>query len=233
MLPSILTGILLCLFLLSSAQAEFDDSPLMENASNWEEFAKPSQNPLDHHIAWGASRSSWTNTVRSIVRARFSDFQKARDVSYFCPGFIKSTRAEQENCFIAIVAAIAKFECNFRPDLSFREPDGNLSVGLLMLSPRECANAHTAEKLKNPHQNLICGTNKMAHLIARDGIISGSKGKYGAAAYWSTLRNPYRSGKYKLGKKDLIQKITRNFRGNAFYGAESLDYDSEQVDFSN
>jgi hypothetical protein len=232
MLPSIFTGILLCFFLITSAQANFEDIPNYENSLDWETSSNPSQNPLDHHIAWGASKSDWTNTVRSIVRARFSDFLKARDASYFCPGFSKASRAEQENCFIAIVAAIAKFECNFRPDLSFREPNGNLSVGLLMLSAGECSNAPTAEKLKNPQQNLICGTNKMAHLIARDKAISGTPGSYGAAAYWSTLRNPYRSGKYKLGKKGLIQQITRNYRGSAFYDFHSLDYDSAEVDFS-
>lgn len=209
---SIFLGILLSIFSVAPSASAEELSEEIETGFT-----------LDSSIAWGTSRKQWSQTVRSIVKARFSEFHQAKDASYFCPQYASASRAEQENCFVAIVAAIAKFECNFRPEVSFKEPNGRYSVGLLMLSPGECANASTKEKLKNPIQNLICGTNKMAQFISRDNIISGSPGNYGAAAYWSTLRKPYRSGKYRLGKKELIQKITRNYRSPMKLQAE-LDF---------
>ncbi len=238
MFSSMILGILLSFIVIFSAMADegvSSDSTLGEEFQEYFHSELPDspieifdESPatalnLDSSIAWGIERRSWSQTVRSIVKARFSEFHQASDANFFCPGYSKATREEQENCFVALVAAIAKFECNFRPELSFKEPSGRYSVGLLMLSPGECANAPTKEKLKNPTQNLICGTNKMANLIARDNIISGTKGNFGAAAYWSTLRRPYRSGKYKLGKRDLIQRITRNFRSPQRLQAE-LDF---------
>lgn len=241
MFPSMILGLLLSLIVFHSALAsesytlnatnsanEFDLQDLSSSDFSIEPTEDAEQEiitayHLDSSIAWGLDRRSWTQTVRAIVKERFTEFHQASDANYFCPGYAKSTREEQENCFVALVAAIAKFECNFRPELTFREPNGRYSVGLLMLSPGECGNAPTKEKLKNPIQNLICGTNKMAKLISRDNIISGSRGNYGAAAYWSTLRKPYRSGKYKLGKRDLIQRITKNFRSPQKLQAE-LDF---------
>lgn len=184
-------------------------------------------------VAWGAApvRRKWSDTVRAVVRRRFSEFNQAQDKEQFCPGYSTATQAQKENCFIAIIAAIAKFECNFRPALAFREPNGKFSVGLLMLSENECPNARSMAALKNPIQNLVCGANKMATLIARDNAINGPAHARGAAAYWSTLRPPYIHPikGYKLGKKYLIAAITKNYRGSATKKVmyESMVYEND------
>jgi len=153
--------------------------------------------------AWGDSpaRKPWTDAVLQVVRARMSDFDKARDVETFCPGYGKAELHEQENCWLQIVAAVSKRESSFKADTSFEEGNGVDSIGLLALSAGECPNAPTAQALRSAIPNLTCGVNIMAKLVGRHGIIDGSNvsptGKNitparGASAYWSTLRPAYR-----------------------------------------
>lgn len=155
---------------------------------------------------------SWTQAVVSVVRSHFSKLERAKDISLFCPGYHSSSRSSRETCWIRLVSAVSKFESSFNPHSTFREPNGAMSIGLLALSPGECANASSSAALKNPTRNLICGTRKMAELISAHGYIDGPASRRGAAAYWSVLRKPYRHGKYKLGKKDQIIAITRQFK---------------------
>lgn len=171
--------------------------------------------------AWGDSdsRQSWTRAVREIVENRLADFEKARDKAEFCPGYEKATHAQKVNCFVLLVAAVSKYESAFKADTEFREPDGNYSVGLLALSPGECPNATSHKALESAIPNLICGTNLMARLIAKDGNIDGPDPKRGAARYWSTLRTPYKRydksrKKYlTLGKRNEIEPYVRGYRG--------------------
>jgi hypothetical protein len=192
------------------ALAEREENAVSTSSTSRKE---PSPEALNRALAWGLQKKAWSDLVRGIVRARRLSFEKARDKETFCPGYARASRAEQENCFVALVAAIVKLESNFRPAAVFREPNGTDSVGLLMLSPGECRNARTLAALKDPVQNLICGTNRMALLIERHGYISGPPNKRGAAAYWSTLRPPYTYGRYKLGKKQQIRALTRHYKG--------------------
>lgn len=180
----------------------------------------PPQTPGLGTPAWG-NRTVWSNTVRTVAYARLAQFEKARDKEVFCPGYAQANIQQRLNCWVMLVAAISKFESAFAPADSFREPDGNYSVGLLALSPRECPNAHSIEALKNPIENLICGTNKMARLIDRDGFIDGPPQARGAARYWSTLRAPYqrwdpsRKRSLNLGKKQQILPLVRGYKGVA------------------
>lgn len=118
------------------------------------------------------------------------------------------------------MAAVSEFESAFKAGDSFREPDGNYSVGLLALSPNECPNAHTIAQLEQAVPNLVCGTNRMAALIAHDGYIDGPASRRGASSYWSTLRAPYKEwdasrGRYlSLGKKNQILPLVRGYRGH-------------------
>lgn len=174
--------------------------------------------------AWGTSRAAWTHAVHRVVRARMNDLERARDVELFCPGYSAGTRAQKELCWVFIVAALSKYESAFRPETTFREPDGNYSVGLMALSPKECPNAPTLEALKNPVPNLICGTNRMALLIRLYGNIDGPAERRGASRYWSTLRKPYkywdasRNKHLNLGKRDLIIPLVRSYKGGRFSG---------------
>ena len=90
-------------------------------------------------------------------------------------------------------------------------------MGLLALSPGECPNAPSVRALMNPVQNLACGVNKLADLIARGRAIDNARFS-GASGYWSTLRPAHkvwdkRRKRYLyLGKKREIAVRTRLFR---------------------
>lgn len=155
---------------------------------------------------------AWTDTVLRIVRKRLDDFEQARDKEDFCPGYSKATRHQKEVCWLRLIGALVMFESSFNPREAFQEPDGAWSVGLMALSPGECSEAMTVKDLQNPIKNLTCGVNKMAFFISRHGFINGPKSARGAAAYWSVLRDPYVYGKYKLGRRRRILKITHAYR---------------------
>jgi hypothetical protein len=171
--------------------------------------------------AWGdaAARQAWTSAVRVTAFARLHDLERAADREVFCPGYSQATLNQRLNCWVLVVAGVSKFESAFKTGDSFREPDGNYSVGLLALSTGECPNAPTIEQLSEAVPNLVCGTNRMATLIARDGYIDGPDGHRGAAGYWSTLRDPYkewdptRNRYLNLGYKNQILPLVKNYRG--------------------
>jgi hypothetical protein len=154
-----------------------------------------------------------------VVHARIRDFDSAKDAEVFCPGYRSASQPERENCWLLLVSAISKFESNFKVGDSFREPTGQDSIGLLALSPGECPNAPTARQLMDPVQNLICGVNMMAKLIARRGYIDGStNGRGGATDYWSTLKPRHkrfdktRNRYLNLGYKAEIIAFTKRYR---------------------
>ena len=151
----------------------------------------------------------WTDAVVSAIRKQIASFELARDVEDFCPGYAKASVSSREICWLRLVGGVVRYESNFNPSDSFKEPSGDVSVGLLALSPNECPNAPTVDALKDPVENLICGITIMARLIKADGFIDGPPSGRGASAYWSTLRAPYISGKYHLGKKDQIIPMTK------------------------
>ena len=67
-----------------------------------------------------------------------------------------------------MIGGLVKFESNFKPDDSFRESNGNWSVGLMALSPKECRSYETVDLLKQPLLNLSCGIGKFADLVVRE-----------------------------------------------------------------
>jgi hypothetical protein len=182
---------------------------------------KPPLRPGLGAPAWGQApeRRVWANAVLGVVRSRMSELDRARDVETFCPGYRASGPAQRQNCWLLLVAAITKFESSFKPATSFREPDGNYSVGLLALSPGECPNAPTMNALKAAVPNLLCGVGKLASLVGRYGYIDGPANARGASRYWSTLRAPYkrwdptRNRYLNLGKRNLILPLVRGYRG--------------------
>lgn len=175
-----------------------------------------------HKASLWASRApnslSWTKTVLAVVSARMSDLDQARDKEVFCPGYSAASLSHRKICWLRLVGGIVEFESSFRADEPpFHEGGGNYSVGLMALSKGECPNAPTEKELLNPVQNLICGVNRMAALIARGNSIENPDNR-GASAYWSTLRpahkrwDPVRQRWLNLGKKALIVARTRTFR---------------------
>lgn len=153
---------------------------------------------------WGRSseRDKWSRAVLEVVRANKRTLDRAKDVETFCPGYRKATTRAQEMCWLIIMSAISKKESDFKPGTTLTEDNGDVSVGLLAMSGHQCRNAPTIRALKNPVENVKCGTRLMAKLVVRDGYIS--RGRGGGGANWSVVRSPYwatfRGRRIKLGK---------------------------------
>lgn len=152
----------------------------------------------------GTEKDKWTRTVLSEVRANKKTLDKARDLETFCPGYRASSVKAQEMCWVIIMSAVSKKESDFIPGKAFREPNGEYSVGLLAMSGHQCRNAPTIRALKNPTENLKCGTRHMVKMIEAGRCISC---KPGGGANWSVLRKPYRYYHSGLGKWLSLGKI--------------------------
>lgn len=160
-----------------------------------------------------AQAEAWDQAVLAVVRANITKLEKARDRDTWCPAYSSSTDAQRLTCWARLVSALVKYESNFNQNAVFDEPGMSQdSIGLMMMSPGECANAPTAAKLKIGVENLKCGVARMAMLIARDGYVTSPDNKKGAAAYWSVLRAPHTAYGLKLGKKPEITAISRSYK---------------------
>lgn len=167
---------------------------------------------MDSTAVMKQAPAEWNEAIIANVRQFKPNLEKARDMALFCPGYDTASDSQRETCWLRLVKAMIRYESTFDPALTFKEPNGDMSVGLLMLSPGECKQAKTAEQLKVPVNNINCGMAKMARLIARDRVIAGTGTKKGAAAYWSVLRKPYKYAKYKLGKQNEIIALTKGYK---------------------
>jgi hypothetical protein len=154
---------------------------------------------------WSALSNTiaWTQAVQAVVRRDLAKFEQARDLASFCPGYAQANKAQRETCWIRLVSAVTQLESDFNPASMYFESFGVWSVGLMQLSPGECPNAPTIATLKDPVQNLLCGTAKMATLIAKYGYVTTPDGVHGAAAYWSTLRG---------SKKIQVEHLAAQYR---------------------
>lgn len=169
----------------------------------------PAQGPAD----WSAipGTDTWTAATAAEVASHLQALERAADKDSFCPGYDQAPAERRVTCWVRLISAVARYESGFDPANSYQEASGNYSVGLLQLSTGECDNAETLELLKDPVLNLVCGTRRMAALIARDGYITSPDNVHGAAAYWSVLRAPYTNGSLHLGRRDDVQKITTSY----------------------
>jgi hypothetical protein len=161
-----------------------------------------------------AESRAWTAVVVAAMEKNLSLLNQAKDVNDFCPGYASAATDQQVVCWLRIVGGVVEYESSFDPNSIFKEPDsGEDSIGLLSLSTTDCPAENTIADLENPVSNLACGMQIMMRLISRDGYISGPDSERGAAAYWSTLRAPYSSGKLKdLGKKPEIESIAKDYQ---------------------
>lgn len=154
----------------------------------------------------------WTDIVVAGVRANLEKLELAHDKSEFCPGYKSASAHSREVCWLRLIGALSEYESGFNTNDGFREPDGQMSLGLMALSPNECKAYQTETLLKDGVLNLSCGVAIFVHLVARDGYVNGPANSRGAASYWSVLRDPYTFKNYRLGKKDQILKITKSYR---------------------
>jgi hypothetical protein len=130
------------------------------------------------------------------------------DYREFCPDYPSLSASERKNFWMYLLSAMAQYESNFRPALtyreSFRDSRGNyvVSRGLLQLSI-ESGNGYgcglkQASDLHDPYTNLECGLRILGRWVARDKRIAGNSGGWkGGARYWSVLRTGSRVNSIK------------------------------------
>lgn len=182
------------------------------------------------HVAQGAQ---WTGMLRGHLD-RYGDYlltSVPTDVQRFCPGYSGLDREGRAAFWTGLISAMARFESNFDPGVSFDEyahctnaacrrrmttADGRhvVSRGLLQLS-QESSNRYVGcpmpprdeRRLHEPDLNLRCTVAVMQGLVRRDGVISRLDGRdwRGGAAYWSVLREP--------NGRDTLAKIGTFIRG--------------------
>lgn len=122
------------------------------------------------------------------------------DVADYCPSYAAAGTERRKAFWVGLLSALAKFESNYDPSVTFREPDvldaqGNhvISRGLLQISIESgrgygCT-IPEAETLHDPKVNLSCAVRIFNRLVPRDGrIASAARPWRGAAAYWSPFR---------------------------------------------
>lgn len=159
-----------------------------------------------------ANSRAWTETTIHAVKHYQASLEKAADIDSFCPNYSKAKQRSKEICWLRLVGGIASQESQFNPAATFKEPTGEMSIGLLQVSEGQCTLKRVAQlNLIDPVQNLRCGIQIMADLIQKDGYLDGPPWHEGAAAYWSTLRPPYRFLGMLLGKKSEVIAFTVNY----------------------
>jgi hypothetical protein len=143
-------------------------------------------------------RKAWSDQARVTAGVVLREFDKAKDVSRFCPKYAELGAFNRLQFWAELVSVMAYFESGWKPTTVFKEPAplNNESVGLLQLSTSDarnyasiprCKAIATKAGLMDPLKNLDCGIRIMAHWIAKDGAITTPQNR-GASIYWSVLR---------------------------------------------
>jgi hypothetical protein len=157
--------------------------------------------------------SRWDILVLGLIEDKRSAFELAQDIDDFCPEYAAATSFQKETCWLRIVSAMARYESEFKPEATYREHTGSISVGLLMMNPDHCSEANSIALLQKADKNIKCALDRMALLVARDRYLSGPSTSRGAAAYWSVLRPPYQFRNLQLGRKHQVREFTKSYRG--------------------
>ncbi len=176
-------------------------------------FAAQAQSkPVYGAAVWPQKFVTWTQTTVLTIRTVLPALEKAQDIEEFCPSYFQANQRSREICWLRIVGAIVKYESLFRPSTSFGGlGDEKMSVGLMSISPGDSEVAPSVELLKIAELNLQAGIEIMARLISEQGNLSGPEGARGAAGYWAPLRAPYNVGRFNLGQRDAIIKISSTY----------------------
>ncbi len=146
--------------------------------------------------------SEWTRLALSGIDAHGQGLLAAvpSDIGLYCPRYAQASQADRRAFWVGLMSALARFESNFDPSVTFTEPNiidaqGNrvISRGLLQVS-RESANGYGCaiadeQQLHNPATNLACAARIMNRLVTRDGVVGSTASPWkGMAAYWSPFR---------------------------------------------
>ncbi len=158
-----------------------------------------------------------------------------KDIADYCPNYKELDENGRRRFYVALMAALAKIESNFKNESKYEEAckvdgkripesqapkgcgikgsDGKyvVSRGQLQIS-QGSANSYgcditDAEYLHSSEVNLFCGARILSRWIVGDGVIAGgSTGAWkGAARYWSPFRKPERIKEVKAKTRAVCE----------------------------
>lgn len=113
------------------------------------------------------------------------------DAKEFCPNGMSA------NNWVNLLAAIVKYESNFKPSTTYKENFKNsrgewvISTGLFQLSyesARGYGFSTTTEGLKDPYLNIKIAVKILEKWVVQDKRIASGSPYKGGSRYWSTLR---------------------------------------------
>ena len=154
--------------------------------------------------------ASWTAHLYTSIDTLGTSLLNSNpaDGATFCPQYANLSTAQRKAFWIYLISAMAKFESNFKPSMtyteSFKNADGEyvVSRGLLQLSVEDgqiygCGFT-SSDAVYDPDLNLDCSVRILNYWMKKDARIAGQvNGSWrGGARYWSTLRSngsPYAS----------------------------------------
>ena len=141
-----------------------------------------------------------------------------KDTRFWCPAFARQSLEGRKAFYLGLMSGIARYETDFRAHVKYLEAGGHYSRGLLQLGQLalsyypegRCDASGDPRQLHDLQENLSCGVMLVQHWVSRDGYIAsdGNIGEadaryFGAARYWSTLREGRRG-------HDAIAEFTRS-----------------------
>ena len=194
----------------------------------------------DYEYSWKKFNpaGNWAYYVDRAFQGATIDIvtEAPKDFGDFCPNYEKlEAREDKIAVWTEMFAQLAKYESAFFPltqnDEGLFDPrnQGVLSRGLLQISYGSTRRpAYTDQGCKptgqddmyDPKMNLTCGVAIVSYLSGKAECLSCKRnGRWrGAAAYWSTLRDPYEvpcsvcaDGKVTIGKKGKVIKAMKEF----------------------
>jgi hypothetical protein len=143
--------------------------------------------------------SVWTQWLSEELEAHAPDLIRStpRDATDFCAAWPWLGRHDREQVWITLISAIAKYESDFNPSASFKEPPPleEDSIGLMQLSLSDAKDFHcgfkTEHEIEDPRRNLDCAVRILDHPLPRGGLIGGrlETDRAGAAFYWAVLND--------------------------------------------
>lgn len=169
-----------------------------------DEFALPP-------FAW--DNAEWDKKVIEKILERGLDKVSIKDASELCPKYSSLDESQRVQFWGVFLVAISKRESGYKPDTTYTESFKNsrgekvISTGLFQLSYEsasssayECGKQTTA-KLKEPINNINCGSNIVAKWVKQSGYALGqvgsdTKNQLGCGRYFSTCRPPSASRAY-------------------------------------
>lgn len=131
------------------------------------------------------------------------------DYRQWCPAFKQLDTEGRKAFYLALISGVARYESDFRAGVKYLESGGHYSRGLTQLGqlalsyyPRSrCDVSGDPRQLHDVGENLTCATMLVSYWVQRDQHIAtkrkegegeGDARYFGAARYWSTLREGLR-----------------------------------------